>query len=350
MIKIKFPQDNQAHDHIIEWWYYNGHLKDKSGNSYAYMDCLFRAKTKEVKIPLISHWPVSPIYFSHSLLSDIGRQKFYPTIDYYSAISRDSFTKPLLYANYLNPLGLKSGFIGQIIEEIKPGNFHLKTENLDLTLMAVKPPLLLGGTGYLTLNTRSTYYYSYTNLKTSGTIIVDGKKIAVTGQSWFDHQWADVAYAKDHWTWFSIQLNNKTEIVCFDYYDQNKKNCLAGFSFADGRQFHTDQVIIKPKKDIWTSSDTGATYQLSWQIEIPKQQTSLIVKPKVKNQEMIFGQINYWEGPMKVQAKINGQKLKGKGFMELVGYPSDYNYLFLKGEEVEESVLNKFKKLKLTLK
>ena len=56
---------------------------------------------------------------------------------------------------------------------------------------------------------------------------------------------------------------------------------------------------------------------------------------------MIFGAINYWEGPMKVEAFINGKKVQGKGFMELVGYPSDYNYLYLAGEELEENVFGK---------
>lgn len=60
---------------------------------------------------------------------------------------------------------------------------------------------------------------------------------------------------------------------------------------------------------------------------------------------MIFGQINYWEGPMKVVVNINGEKVKGKGYMELVGYKSDYNYLLLEGEEIEKNIFKKIKKL-----
>jgi hypothetical protein len=60
---------------------------------------------------------------------------------------------------------------------------------------------------------------------------------------------------------------------------------------------------------------------------------------------MIFGQINYWEGPMRVKARINGEKLKGNGFMELVGYPSDYNYLLLTGEEIKETIIKKIKEI-----
>ena len=51
---IKFPEDELAHNHIIEWWYFNGHLKDKKGNEYAFMNCLFKADVKKVKIPFLN--------------------------------------------------------------------------------------------------------------------------------------------------------------------------------------------------------------------------------------------------------------------------------------------------------
>jgi hypothetical protein len=63
----------------------------------------------------------------------------------------------------------------------------------------------------------------------------------------------------------------------------------------------------------------------------------------MEDQEMIFGQINYYEGPIKVEAKINNQKINGSGFMELVGYQSDYNYLLLFGEETEKNIFGKIK-------
>ena len=54
--------------------------------------------------------------------------------------------------------------------------------------------------------------------------------------------------------------------------------------------------------------------------------------------EMIFGAINYWEGPVVVAATVAGKKVKGVGFMELAGYPSDYNFLFLAGKKVNARV------------
>ena len=79
--------------------------------------------------------------------------------------------------------------------------------------------MLEGGKGFITVRGRESYYYSLTDLVTSGTVRVDGKWIPVKGRSWMDHQWADVAYTKDRWTWFSIQLNDGTDIMCVEYSD-----------------------------------------------------------------------------------------------------------------------------------
>ena len=65
-------------------------------------------------------------------------------------------------------------------------------------------------------------------------------------------------------------------------------------------------------------------------------------KPILK---LVFGQINYWEGAINVEAIINGKKIKGLGFMELVGYPSDYNYLILEGEKIKKEIFNLTKKI-----
>ncbi|HTW97107.1 MAG TPA: lipocalin-like domain-containing protein, partial [Candidatus Methylomirabilis sp.] len=83
MKPIKFPRDGQAHDKIVEWWYFNGHLQSAAGGRYAFMDCLFKVDARRIKLPLLAA-PFRQVYFSHSLLSDIKRQKFYPEIDYLS--------------------------------------------------------------------------------------------------------------------------------------------------------------------------------------------------------------------------------------------------------------------------
>ena len=77
---LKFPKDEQAHNSVIEWWYFNGHLKDKQNNKYSYMNCLFRANLSKVNIPFLKKIPLKTMYFSHSILTDIKKQKSFPEI------------------------------------------------------------------------------------------------------------------------------------------------------------------------------------------------------------------------------------------------------------------------------
>ncbi len=337
MKPIKFPKDESAHDNIIEWWYFNGHLKDSKGNRYPFMNCLFKADVKKVNIPFLKKAPFKIIYFSHSILSDIKAKRSYPKIDYVSIVSGDSFSKPLLFINYIDSLIFK-GYINKVIEETKKFNYHIKTDNLDLNLTSVKKPLLEGGTGYIKFGSKSTYYYSLTNLKTKGTIKINGKLIKVKGKSWMDHQWANAGYSKDRWTWFSIQLDNNLEIVCLESGNGKNKTYLATVSYPNNKQVSTDDIQLTPTGIVWQSPTTKAEYPLSWKIEIPSQNINLEVKPLLKKQEMLFGTINYWEGPLTVKGTVSKKKVRGAGFLELVGYPMEISNINFYKKEVEKVI------------
>lgn len=321
---IRFPEDESVHDYIVEWWYFNGHLKDRNKNEYSFMDCLFKVDVKKVKIPFLSKIPLKTSYFSHSLVSDLKHKNFYHRVAPFSIISDDSFSKPLLYINYLNP-EFKNGYINCVIEKTSKLTYHLKNEDIDLTLILMKKPLLEGGRGFLNFHSKTTYYYSLTNMKTEGRIKIKNEWINVTGKSWMDHQWADVSYSKDRWDWFSIQLDNDIEMVCFVYDDGKIKTYLADISYPDNKQEYFKEAEIIPYGRRWTSPKSKAVYPLTWKIKIPSQNIDLNLTARNKNQEILFGSINYWEGPLHVEGVFKGKKANGAGFMELVGYPSQYS-------------------------
>jgi hypothetical protein len=52
---------------------------------------------------------------------------------------------------------------------------------------------------------------------------------------------------------------------------------------------------------------------------------------------MLFGSINYWEGPLAVTGMFNKKKVSGDGFMELVGYPSKYSNTQYIKDEISET-------------
>jgi predicted secreted hydrolase len=308
------------------------------------MDCLFRADLKKVQIPFLRKIPVKDnttvIYFAHSVVSDLTTQKSYKEVQNVSMISRDSFKRPLMFANYIDPFIIR-GFANYEIAETSPFNFHLKTENLDLQMNSQKAPLMEGGKGYISVCGRESYYYSLTDLKVRGTLSIGDKLIDVEGQAWMDHQWADCAYKKDKWSWFALQLKDHTEIMCVEYDDGKNREYLVDIIYPDGRQEHLNKLLLRPGKETWTSKETKSEYPMTWEIEIPEKKMSFRVKSLLRDQEMIFGAINYWEGPTEITGEIAGKPVKGFGFMELVGFASDYHYLNLLGKKVNKEILKR---------
>lgn len=68
----------------------------------------------------------------------------------------------------------------------------------------------------------TTLYYSYTNLPTEGYVEKAGKKIHLTGKTWFDKQ--DGTYnlqnPKTNWEWFSLRFFDNEEIMLFTFNDK----------------------------------------------------------------------------------------------------------------------------------
>lgn len=337
---ISFPRDEQAHDATIEWWYWNGHLYDANGNRYSFTNCLFRADATKSGIPFLKNLPlklhVPHAYFAHAILTDITEQKTIKDAQHVVVLSRDSFTKPLLHVSYHDPLSLHDA--PTIMEETAPFSYRLTSKHLDLALVSQKPPLLEAGTGYISVAGRESYYYSLTDIRVAGTIAIGGKKIAVNGKAWMDHQWADVAYARDKWSWFSLQLNDGTDLMCVEYDTGEVRARLVDTIHANGTTEHGTEFMLDPGKENWKSPRTQAVYPLAWDITIPTSDIRLSVRAPVPDQELLLLGMNYWEGPVNVVGAVANKPITGVGFMELVGYPGDYTLTTAIANEIRKQV------------
>ncbi|MDO8585001.1 MAG: lipocalin family protein [bacterium] len=326
---IVFPSDEQSHDATIEWWYWNGHLRDASGNRYSFTNCLFRADVAKAKIPFLKSLPLQShmphAYFAHAVLSNITKQTALKDAQHVVFISRESFGNPLLYVSYHDPLTRHE--VPTEITETAPFTYQLKSKNLNLSLVSQKQPLLEAGTGFISVAGRESYYYSLTDLRVTGSILVDGNWIAIEGKAWMDHQWANVPYARDRWNWFSLQLHDGIDLMCVEYQNGEKKEGLVDVLRPDGTSAHYTQLTLTPGTDIWKSPRTNAEYPLSWDISIPDAAIRLSAHAPLADEELLLAGMNYWEGPVDVSGTIGEKTVSGAGFMELVGYPADYSRL-----------------------
>jgi predicted secreted hydrolase len=230
------------------------------------------------------------------------------------------------------------GFTVNEMAEIKPNVFHVKTQWVDLMMESRKMPMLEGGKGFVTVRGRQSFYYSLTDLRTEGMVRVGDRWVPVKGRSWLDHQWADVTYTNDQWTWFSIQLEDGTDLMCVEYSDKDGKDSIVDVLTTQGHAAHYDHTELSHNDRVWKSKTTKAEYPLSWTIAVPDGKIELVTSAILEDEEMVFGAINYWEGPITVTGTIGGKKVKGVGFMELAGYPSNYNFLFLAGKQMNKRI------------
>ncbi len=342
--KVQFPKDELAHKNIVEWWYVNGFLIGQKGERFSFMNCLFKIDNKRSKVPLLSSLPVKTVYFFHSIIANLDTGEKESFVAPYCIVSRDSFTKDLPYINFLTeskPV-LLGGYINYSLEEYELFKYHQKTESLDLDLVYNKPPMLEGGKGFLKLHDKSTYYYSLTDLSAQGSLNFKHKQYHVTGKAWMDHQWADTTYNHDRWNWFSIQLNNGLDLMCFEYISNDKSVFHTTMIYPDGLQKHTENIEVVSQDKKWKSRRSGNVYNLEWKIIIPSEKIDLVVKAILPDQEVGFNAINYWEGATKIEGVCGGEIVSGNGFMELVGKYSPWGSLsFIKNTAWEVLGKNK---------
>jgi len=175
----------------------------------------------------------------------------------------------------------------------------------------------------------ASHYFSYTRMKTEGSIFIKGENFQVKGTSWMDHEFSSnpLNTSLIGWDWFSIKLDNQTEIMLYQLRQKNgdaDPNSSGTFISADQNSQHLklNQFSISPKS-FWVSEKTGATYPAVWEIDILESDTHLIVTPDFSNQELyhlrsISG--SYWEGSVSIKGSAGGKPVTGKGYVELVGY------------------------------
>ncbi|HEY6013565.1 MAG TPA: lipocalin family protein, partial [Candidatus Limnocylindrales bacterium] len=199
---------------------------------------------------------------------------------------------------------------------------------LDLALRATKPAALHGDGGWIDFGPAGgSYYYSRTSMTASGTLLLDGTPLAVTGSAWFDHQWGDfISVGGGGWDWFAVNLDDGTDLTLSLVRDADGTYPLIyGTVVApDGTVVHLDRhAFTVTTTGHWTSPATGATYPAGWAVDVPGLGLAVELAPTVADQELdtrATTGVVYWEGSQRVTATRHGVGLGGEAYVELTGY------------------------------
>ena len=202
---VQLPRDHYAHPGSgIEWWYFTALVRDNAGTRYSVFFTLFASKGFMVPVAQVVNLDTGKLVGHSETLA--------PGAPGAAAIAVDANGVRLAYSPKTNTW-----------------TFSVANAGLHVSLgQRPEKPYVLhgGGTGVIQQSVAGvSHYYSATRMRATGTLRAGGKTVAVTGESWFDHQWGD--YADNprafNWDWFSCRFDDGTELMGYQFLDPKTK-------------------------------------------------------------------------------------------------------------------------------
>jgi predicted secreted hydrolase len=329
--QLRFPADHGAHpDYRTEWWYFTGHLQGESGRLYGFQLTFFRVGVDRTE-PRATEWDLADLALAHFAVTDVRGKRF----RYHEKANRSN--RFLAGARVGGLHVFNEGWSATmqsdgsiVIEAAAEG------DAIRLTLVSRKPPVLQGERGFSRKGAGegfATYYYSLTRLMATGEIMVGGRREACRGLAWMDHEFGSAVLSPQQvgWDWFSIQLDNDTELMLFVIREAEggvSPTSSGTLVFSDGRTLpirHGQFQIVAT--DRWRSPRSGAVYPIGWRISIPALGIDLRLTERLRDQELLTAAstgVNYWEGSVAVTGRSGSSSVSGFGYVEMTGYDKPF--------------------------
>jgi predicted secreted hydrolase len=335
--KWSFPRDHGSHQGFrTEWWYFTGNLQDQQGKQYGYQLTFFREGVGLYAREPGNPWSLRDIYLAHFTITDATSQRFFTE-------ERISRTGPGLAGARAD--GLNVWLLSWSARQ-KGRSLVLHTANsameLRLELFPAKPLVLHGQNGLSRKGGRpgqASYYVSYTELTTKGSLKIPGQSnpVDVRGTSWFDHEFGSNQLCQDQvgWDWFSLHLSDGRDLMLYllRRVDGSVEPASSGTiidKIGRSRNLGISQVTVVVL-DRWKSRRSSAVYPSRWRILIPSEGIDFIVSAVVSDQELLTPRstgVTYWEGMVWGQGISSGLAVTVEGYIELTGYAGKLGGLF----------------------
>lgn len=336
---LKFPKDHGPHEaYRTEWWYYTGNVSDSNGSIFGFQLTFFRfhieSEAVDQKKALgTSAWRSTQLILAHAALSDIAGKKHYQ--------AEQMARQALSIAGAVQENDKTTVFLKNWSLKMRPQNHRLEAATSDFSLNFIltpmKNPVLHGDQGYSRKGGKAesaSCYYSFTRLKAGGTIHIGNKTFEVDGSAWMDHEFSTNPLEPDlaGWDWFSIQLDNHTELMAYFLrrHDGTFSDASSGtFVTKEGKGIHLSHSDLDLEiLNVWKSNRTGAVYPSQWRLKIAHMNLNLNITTLLPDQEMKTAEttrVVYWEGSVVVDCLCDGKSIKGKGYVELTGYAEPFD-------------------------
>jgi predicted secreted hydrolase len=327
----RFPADHASHPEFrTEWWYYTGHLETVNGHNFSFQLTFFRHALRQPSAHSQSRWALHTLYFAHFAITDEKDDNH----RFQEKVSRGALgvagADPVFYRVWVEDWQVR---LQENKHKLKAGEGDM---GIDLTLVPIKSAVIHGkkgvsqkavGEGY------ASHYYSLTRMQAKGRLCWQGTSYEVQGLAWMDHEFGS-NQLRDYqvgWDWYSVQLDNQIELMLYIIRHKDGKpdpTSSGTFVYPDGRREHLtlETFEIQPLGS-WKSRESGITYPSGWLIRVASKQVKLRLMPTVEDQELTTRKstlVNYWEGSVRVQGRLKGKDVRGRGYVELTGYDTKF--------------------------
>ncbi|WP_418315383.1 lipocalin-like domain-containing protein [Piscinibacter sakaiensis] len=329
---LVFPADFGAHpDTRIEWWYITGALTvDGSGQptpAFGFQLTFFRVRTG-IAPDHPSRFAAQQLVLAHGALSSVAERR----LRHDQAAARSGFevadaktgdTEVWLRNWRLRREGIPAASrYAARIDSVDAGF------GFELSFESTQALLLQGDAGYSRKGpqpAQASHYYSQPQLRAAGRLSIDGKRLAVQGKAWLDHEWSNSLLAADAvgWDWIGINLDDGSVLTAFRLRRADGSALYAGGSWRQpgnpGRNFAADEVVFSARRR-WRSPHTQADYPVEWLIETPAGRFHLeaLFDDQELDSRRSTGAV-YWEGLSRLRDAGRG-RLLGHGYLEMTGY------------------------------
>ncbi|MHC1770160.1 MAG: lipocalin-like domain-containing protein [Flexilinea sp.] len=296
-----------THKKCSEWWYCTGYLTDKTDRMFTFQFTLGRINVFGIKF--------------HILLTSLTD---FETGKHYFEQDQAFFGKNVVTTANRIALGNRAEMTFSQNQAASKGHMQLrmkgKNYSINIEMNAIKPPVWHCDNGVLQMGIlddpkQTTYYYSYTNLATTGNLIINGKEFSVTGKSWFDRQGGTytITDRRVGWEWFSLRFFDNEEIMLFafpqdDYFDGTQVSKTGDYK-------RLNKYTIEP---LGFTQAGGYKFSNGWKLTMKGvKDEKYTLTPKID------GQFNFYFFELLAEIKDSNGTLVGYAVVELM--PGVYN-------------------------
>ena len=280
---VVLPRDHGAHPGFgVEWWYTAGTVVDRHGRPY--------------------------FWFATAWTNGMGTIGRINVVD----LRRDRI---VLAHEYIAATHLKAGQRG-----IRAGDFALGWRptgrwgrwsvaagsgggSLSLALRPGRAYVLNGRHGIIQQGPGGpSAYYSEPRLYAHGVLDLHGRRIAVRGVGWLDHQWGNFAGSVGalRWNWFACQLADGRDLMLYQFLNaaDRPSGLRAGKLVTRGGRVRHLTRFTAVGRGPWVQPPGAQTrYPLRWRVTVPSAHLDLSLHALARDQFVVNALVpSFWEG------------------------------------------------------